>query len=476
MIRRLRILLALALALLLPFQAAAFEHPGLLHSTQSVSRMRSLLADRNPVALGSYEKLLADRRSSASYPLAGPFVTIARDGEHRNTKGPCENDFLAAYYNALLGVLTSDSAHMAKSLEIIRAYAGRLTSIQGHDAPLCASLQGFMLINACELMRYRCPQWTTADTQSTEWLFRKVFLPVLDEFDRRSPYANGNWSAAVTKLRLAIGVYCNDTQQYQRAVRFYLEGNDNGALPNYIATTGQCQESGRDQAHCMLGLGQLAETCEVAWSQGLDLWSALDNRLLKGYEYLSRSNLGLPVPFHQWHDLTGLYSNWKVLSEGAKGQWRSVFEIAYNHYVGRQGLSMPSTAIVLGRFVRPEGAGFACDNPGFGSLLFYQHTAVDSLTAVPARKAYALNQRRPYSAQTEPVVRLQQAPRLTLVRTVDCWPEYWDLQPVRCEDDTYEYEPLGAKSRNGYIFGPEEAATTFLVEQAQAPASNTPEP
>ena len=31
---------------------------------------------------------------------------------------------------------------------------------------------------------------------------------------------------------------------------------DNGSLPNYIAETGQLQESGRDQAHCMLGVAR----------------------------------------------------------------------------------------------------------------------------------------------------------------------------------------------------------------------------
>ena len=52
------------------------------------------------------------------------------------------------------------------------------------------------------------------------------------------------------------------------------------------------------------------------------------------------------------------------------GRFRSVFEIAYNHYVLRKGLEMPYTKIVLG-LVRPEGPGFTCDNTGFGSLLYY---------------------------------------------------------------------------------------------------------
>lgn len=416
--------------------------------------------------MGSYSKLLADAKASAGYQMRGPYAIIARDGEHGRTKGPSENDFLSAYYNALLFLTTHEEAHARKSMEIIRAYGHTLAHIDGHDAPLCAALQGFILINACELMRYtKGTGWTKEDSRQTEHMFRTAFLPVLDEFDRQSPYANGNWGAAACKMRMAIGVYCDDKAQYHRATEYFLHGHDNGALPHYVAESGQCQESGRDQAHVMLGLGQLAEICEMAWTQGDDLYAALDHRLLKGYEYTSKANLGYEVPFFTWKDLTDKYSNWTCLSEGALGQWRAVFEIAYNHYVGRLHLEMPFTAKVLGHYVRPEGAGFTCDNPGFGSLLFYQGTEVDATSPVPTPRRYVLQEKRDYSVGDEPIIRLKGISRLSLVRTVDCWPEYWDLQPVRQVGDTFEYEPRGALSRNGYPFADNKQKTTFLSEK-----------
>ena len=169
--------------------------------------------------MGSYRKLIADPKASASYQMAGPFDIIARDGQHGRTKGPSENDFLAAYYNALRYVITGEEAHAATALKIIRAYANRLQAIDGHDGPLCAGLQGFILVNACELLRYEYPAWTKDDTRATESMLRRAFLPVLDEFDRLSPYANGNWGAAVNKMRLALAVYTNDAKQYARAHR-----------------------------------------------------------------------------------------------------------------------------------------------------------------------------------------------------------------------------------------------------------------
>lgn len=120
----------------------------------------------------------------------------------------------------------------------------------------------------------------------------------------------------------------------------------------------------------MLGIGCLAEIAEVAWNQGDDLYGALDNRIMKGCEYLSKSNLGYDVPFHVWKDLTGKYSNWQSLGQAGMGEFRAVFELPYNHYVERKKMEMPYTKMVLNR-IRPEGAGFTCDNPGFGTLLFY---------------------------------------------------------------------------------------------------------
>ncbi len=448
-----------------PAGVRTFTHPGLLHTKADMKRMQRLVSRKDAVAMGSFEKLSSDPKAKADYKMRGPYEEIARDGEYAWTKTPCENDFLAAYYNALMYGITGEKAHADKAMEIIRAYATTLQRVRLDD-PLCAGLQGFILVNACELMRYGYKGWTSDDTQKTEDLMRRAFLPVVDRYDWMAPYANGNWGGANNKMRMAIGIYCNDTEQYRRASDFYLRGHDNGSLPNYIINDeGQCQESGRDQAHVMLGLGVLAEACEMAWNQGDDLYGALDNRLMKGYEYMSRSNLGFDVPFTCWKDLTGRYHNWQVLADGARGQWRAVLEIAYNHYVGRRHLQMPYTSLALGHYVRPEGAGFTCDNPGFGSLLFYRDTKVDTKGEVPAPPSYRMNEKRAYSPTDEPVIRLENAPRLTLVRNVDCWPEYWDLQPVRQEGNQYEYEPLGAKSRNGYKFEGGKLPTTFIVYQ-----------
>ena len=366
----------IGLCVSLGLSARSFSHPGILHSQEALERMAGLVKNEVWPAVGSYRLLRSEPEASPAYAVKGPFRYISRAGKYGYTKAPCEDDFNAAYYNALLWAVTGDRKHADKAMEIIRAYAGTLEQVCPGDAPLCAGLQGFILVNAAEIMRYTYTAkefsggWSDEDTRQTGRMFRTAFLPVLKEFYATPPYSNGNWGIAVTKALIGMAVFLDDEALYEEAVGFFHHGDDNASLPNYIAPSGQIQESGRDQAHCMLGVGCLAEIAEVAWNQGDDLYAALDNRIMAGCEYLAKSNLGYEVPFFTWKDKTGKYSNWQVLGRAGMGEFRAVFELPYNHYVERRKLSMPYTRTVLGH-IRPEGAGFTCDNPGFGSLLFY---------------------------------------------------------------------------------------------------------
>ena len=283
-----------------------------------------------------------------TYQMAGPYEVVARDGEFRSSKVGSERDMYAALTFAKAG-------QTAEALAIINAYAMTLQRFDGHDAPLCA-IQGYWLVRAMTLLRERqTPDWSA--------MIRRAMLPVIDQFEADSPYANGNWGAIVNRLRMACGIFLQDSTVYRQAVDYFLCANDNGALPRYVSTTGQCQETGRDQAHAQLGLGALCETCEMAWEQGDDLWGALDNRLLKGIEYTARYNLGYDVPFATWTDCTGLYNDWTQPGEMGRGCIRDIYRLPYNHYVKRRGLSMPYTKKVLALQDKAEKRGEVVRNP-----------------------------------------------------------------------------------------------------------------
>lgn len=488
--------------------AQEFVHPGLLHSSSSLQRIHGLVERKAQPSYGSYLILKKTPEASAGYQLRGPYHTISRAGRYGYTKDPCERDFNAAYYNALMWIATREEAHAAKAMEIIRAYADTLQDIEGPDDPLCAGLQGFILVNAAEVMRYTYTDksnpkgWNTEDSRKVEAMFRNVFLPVLTTFYQTPPYTNGNWGIAVTKAQQAFGVFLNDRKLYNEALDFFLRGKDNGSLPNYVAETGQLQESGRDQQHCMLGIGSLAEIAEVAWTQGEDLYGTLNNRIMKGYEYLAKSNLGYDVPFKTWKDITGKYSNWQSLGKDGMQRFRSVFEIGYNHYAERQKQEMPYTRMVLGR-IRPEGPGFTCDNPGFGTLLFYLgadevSTEVgcldENLLTAPAgwnfaaasfqpvagvmsmvssgvkiekKGIYILSSEFPYIA-----VKVPQLPEkgeknwLQFSFSIMSAPEFWKFDVTKAKrigEDIYVFKLTDTLSNNGTRF-PEKARGTVILD------------
>lgn len=108
----------------------------------------------------------------------------------------------------------------------------------------------------------------------------------------------------------------------------------------YFKPSGQCQETGRDQAHTQMGLKFLANTAETPWIQGADLYGALDNRLLKGFEYAAKYNLGHDVPYEPHKSFEGRY-HYKKISDKALGRLHNIYEKVLNHYHHRKGLKAP---------------------------------------------------------------------------------------------------------------------------------------
>lgn len=270
--------------------------------------------------------------AQTEYKMAGPYEVIARDGEYHNTKAGSERDMAQA-----LAFAKQDDSEQA--CRIINAYVKTLKRVDGHDAPLC-TIQGYDLVRAMNLMRkHKTAAWDS--------MVRTVWLPVLDRFEADSPYANGNWGAIVNRMRMACGIYLQDSVIYKAALDYFLYAYDNGSLLCYISETGQCQETGRDQAHVQLGLEALAQTCEMAWQQGDDLWGAYGNRLMKGFEYCAKYNLGYDMPFTTWQDCTGLYCDWQEPGAMSRGRFWDIYRLPYSHYNGRKGLRMPYVKKVL---------------------------------------------------------------------------------------------------------------------------------
>lgn len=355
----------------------AFTHPGLLHSTADLARIKGFVTNQVARPFESYKLLAANSKASASYTKGGPFTYLTRDASLTidgvgggAVKDRVESDFLAAYYNALMWNITGNQAHATKAIEIIDAYASKTQAIIGADAEL-NGLYGFILANAAEIMRYTYAGWPADKIAQCQSMLQRVFYPTLQNF---RPCAHGNWDIICMKALMAIAVFSDDKPMFNKVVNYFYYGEGNGSINNYVLTAaGQLQESNRDQPHTMLALGSLAELAEVALKQGIDLYNASTNAIMRGFEYTSKYNLGYTVPFQTSYEYCEKnYQDYtpEAISPNGRGNLRAVFEIAYNHYAYRKGLTLPYTLEVLS-VMGPEGAPFGADNPGYGSLLFY---------------------------------------------------------------------------------------------------------
>lgn len=375
-----------------------FVHPGMLHSDADLRRMREAVRQKQQPIYGGFERLRDDPHSQLSYKAFGASEEVGRNPTIR--ANALEGDSNAAYQMALMGQITQDSRYFLRCALILDDWASTLKRITGADAVLCAGLSPFKLANAAELLRAGDGGWPQASVLRFGQFLRGVVLRVIDNF---APFANGNWDTAALKTMTAIAIFLEDRELLDRALVYYLHGCGDGRLEHYIYANGQCQESGRDQQHTQLGLAHMGDCCEMAWHQGLDLYGMMDNRLLLGFEYTARYEVGKDVPFVPDIDQTGKYRH-RVISP--RSPLRPVYEQIYNHYAMRRGLPTPWTAKAAAQ-VRPEGPGFGADHTGFGTLL-YSRTAAEPIEAVASATPAGL-----YASDDGAAVHLSWVPLVT---------------------------------------------------------------
>jgi hypothetical protein len=275
----------------------------------------------------------------------------------------------AAYAHALQWCLTQKEKHAQKAVEILNAWSRMLKKVIGHDTKLLIGMVGVQLCNAAELLRHTYTGWLKPDQERFETLLREILYPPIKDF---FPAANGNWDASMIQTILAMGIFLDDRGMFDRAVDYYTKGEGNGAIRNYVNATGECQESGRDQAHTQMGLGFLGCACEMAWKQGVDLYGVADNRLALGFEYTAKYNLGHDVPYEPYGSIDGKYL-YKTISDKARGRFAPIYERIVYHYQDRKKIDMPHSSAAI---LQPETAyRYGGGHVMWGSLMFARATS-----------------------------------------------------------------------------------------------------
>lgn len=337
-----------SLTLSLPAAETAFVHPGQYHNSSDLEFIRTKIEAGAEPWSSAWQQLQSEYYSKLNWT---PHPEADWDA---NKNAYMQGDAVAAYAHALQWALTGKQEHADKAIEILNAWSSTLENIHGTTSQekLVCGWNGYKLANAAELLRYYTPKngkpsgWNDADIKRFQSLLAKM-TGVMGDF---MPGFNGNWDASMMNSLLCIAIF-NDDRELFKVVTDHFAGkyqsappkNDHGHLKAYILPTGQCQESGRDQGHVQMGLGNYVALCEAAWKQGVDLYGAENNLLMTGMEYTAKYMLGNDdVPFAELPPLP-----WKVISAQDRGRYAPIYEAAYQHYVHRKGLEMPYTKEVI---------------------------------------------------------------------------------------------------------------------------------
>ena len=354
-----------------PQVVKVFSHPGILFNYEDMARIRKqAFYYAKPWSLG-YDLLAAN--TNVNYVVQGPYAEVERtEGVNSTAAGALSGDAQMAYHCAVMWFVSDDRRYADKAIEILNSWSGTLKRFTGGDDMLMAAWYGFNLINAAEILRYTDSGWEEEDIAQAESMFRDVFYELIKDWKRGRA---GNWDTAITKMHLAVGVFLDDKEIFDRAIAFYkseTEGS-NGTLVKNIYESGQNFESGRDQTHAHYGIGGLAEACEVAWKQKEidpsygELYGYKDNRLLKGFEYTAKYNLGNDdVPYE-----SNVYGS--VISSTDRGKFQPIYELVYNHFANR--VNVPDEQIAYTKQVvdkiRSEGGeSFNAQCLGLGTLVY----------------------------------------------------------------------------------------------------------
>jgi len=353
---------------------SGFVHPGGLHTTADLDRMKAKVAAGEHPWIDSWNALIANSKAQSTY-AAAPTDNMDKNRQRASA------DANAAYFNAIRWYISGDTRYADCAVQICNAWSSKVKVVDHSFEGGLMGIPVYEFAVAAEVLRLY-PGWAPDDFSRFKNMMETYLYPSCHEFlvrhdDCPITHYWANWDLCNMIAIEAIGVLCDDRAKYDEAIEYFKHGAGNGSIEHaipfvYPGGIAQWQESGRDQEHTQLGVGMMAMFCQIAWNQGLDLYSYDHNRLLKAAEYVARYNLWQDVPYTPYNNEDHVnqywHSDYNGQSQGRGRLQRPIWEILYNHYVVLKGLKSPGLTAMAALY-RPEGMQHD-DNFGFGTMIY----------------------------------------------------------------------------------------------------------
>jgi len=369
----------------MPYQAHAqtFIHPGGLHAQADLDRMKTQVAAGAHPWIDAWNVLITDWKAQNTY-VAHPQTDFGINRQQNAT------DAQAAYENTLRWYISGDTSYAACAVRILNAWSSTVLFYTPSDPLGILPINDFAQVG--EILR-TYPGWAPADFARFQTLMGNHYQWCYNWLSTHGGNCSNtvptSWEGTFVSAIMSIGVLTDNRTAYNYAVNYFktgdASGQGNGCIMNAVyalqsGNLGQTSESGRDQSHSQLGMANLASVCQIAWNQGDDLYGYSNNRLLAGFEYEARYNLGHSVPYTPYNNCIGDNEFYIAPSQRGHNAWPN-YEMVYNHYAILKGLSAPNTQ-AMAEVMRPElGSG---DLFGQGTLTYTLSASAYPPEPVPA--------------------------------------------------------------------------------------------
>ncbi|MCB0653435.1 MAG: alginate lyase family protein [Saprospiraceae bacterium] len=337
-----------------PLPTMTFIHPGALNNLADLDFVKAQIKTGAEPWTSVFKQVKVLAKGSA---LALTFINSRNDEEADKAK----NEAQKTYANALVWYFTGQGIYGDQALAGLNAWAGFQGFNAGDDQDkLLAGWLGALLGPAAEIMS-GYSRWAEKDKTRVQEMFKRAFYPQLT-----TPSAwNGNVDLTQIDALMNIAVFNEDEKVFkmgldrlQKRIPAYFYLASDGAVPaidgdgghndNFWSNPAQwvdglTQETCRDNGHhAQYGMASALHAAEVAWNQGVDVYTPNTARFTAAMELLATQLLT-----GNMQGICGV--------NAATNDLYDTWEVGFNHYHNRKKIHLPNTEKLIKKQVRTRG-------------------------------------------------------------------------------------------------------------------------
>jgi hypothetical protein len=334
-----------------------FAHPSLFNSQQELDRLKYRVNHQpGAAAVAGWNQLRSSGYASLAYtPVPYSNVVVKASGT-TPSESQFRQDAHAARAAALQWVITGDARYRDQAISILNAWSAVFVTMSPASGTSSSQIQleaawaAPIWLSAADLIRYYnagAAGWSAADIAQFDGILNYLYGQAA-----QAAGDDNNWGASAALTMIATGAYQENRSRFNAGVQTWsarLAG-----INAVVTNNGYINEVCRDTTHPQYTLQVWMQAAEIAWKQGIDLYGTTLNggtvpQFAVNLENFANLFLGLALPPCSSSFLT----NYNYV--GVQNQ-SGAYDIAYNHYILRAGLTnLPHYSDLVLNHWRPGG-------------------------------------------------------------------------------------------------------------------------